>query len=580
MLSAIKEIGEIAKIKPRTIIQNQNSKILSILINTNQKKYEGIDIEDFDSTKQEIYLFSNRASKGNAPYPFCPLNFKYYERTFNKVLVWLTNSEKYIYKDNADEALKSLVYNATHILKSLRNEILKDLSVKINELSRKAPLYLTAKINGQFLGEFEFFKNCLQSVKIKKIKRSSNIATCSICGNQDIEVSGKCDVFKFYTIDKPGFIAGGFKELTAWKNFPVCNDCYLALQNGRKYLEDNLSFSFYGFNYLLIPNLLIADKSNLSKLLDILSTTKKEISLKRRTVRKITSDEGEILDLLSNQNDLLTVNFLFLQKIQSAERIVLAIDDVFPSRIKKIFEAKEAIDSLFQNNQEKGFTFATIRTFFARSDENKKSTDLDKYFLGIVHAIFKGEEMSFPFLAKFIMTALRKEILKEDNYFLLRIKDALMVISFLEKLGIIRFREVNIMDNNLFDNIFHRYGNSFATPTKRGVFLIGVLTQLLLKKQFSERNTKPPFIKKLKGLKMDERDIKGLLPQIINKLEEYDGFDTGKQKIAEEAAKYLLEAGENWKLSIDEINFYFACGMLLADEIANIVYNNSIIKEA
>ncbi|NPV83201.1 MAG: TIGR02556 family CRISPR-associated protein [Candidatus Aminicenantes bacterium] len=579
-MSAIKEIGEIAKTKPKTTITNQNSKILSILINTKQKRYEGIDIEDFDSTKQEFYLFSDRASKGNAPYPFCPLNFKYYERTFNKVLVWLTNSEKYIYKDNADDALKSLVYNATHILKSQRNEILKDLSGKINEIPRKTTLYLTAKIDGHFLGEYDFFKSFPQLVKTEKRKRSSNISTCSICGNHNKEVSGKSDVFKFYTIDKPGFIAGGFKELTAWKNFPVCNDCYLALQNGRKYLEDNLRFSFYGFNYLLIPKLLITDKSKLSELLDILSTTKKEISLKHRTIRKITSDEEDILDLFSNQNDLLTVNFLFLQNIQSAERIVLAIDDVFPSRIKKIFEAKEEIDSLFQNYQENGFTFATIRNFFSRSDENKKSTDLDKYFLEIVHAIFKGEEINFPFLAKFIMPVLRKELLKEDNHLFFRVRDALMLMSFLEKIGIIKFREVSIMEINAFDSIFNRYGNSFASPIKRGVFLIGVLTQLLLNKQSSERNTKPPFIKKLKGLKMDERDIKGLLPQIINKMEEYDALDTGKQRIAKEASKYLLEAGENWKLSIDEINYYFACGMCLANEIANIVYNNPIIKEA
>lgn len=94
MLSAIKEIGEVAKTNPKTTITNQNSKILSILININQKRYEGIDIEDFDSTKQEFYLFSDRASKGNDPYPFCPLKFKYYERTFNKVLVWLTNYGK------------------------------------------------------------------------------------------------------------------------------------------------------------------------------------------------------------------------------------------------------------------------------------------------------------------------------------------------------------------------------------------------------------------------------------------------------------------------------------------------------
>lgn len=71
---------------------------------------------------------------------------------------------------------------------------------------------------------------------------------------------------------------------------------------------------------------------------------------------------------------------------------------------------------------------------------------------------------------------------------------------------------------------------------------------------------------------MDEKDIKALLPEVQNKLEEYESFDKGKRDIASEASKYLLEAGERWRMSIDEINFYFACGMNLADDIAAVVY--------
>jgi len=46
---------------------------------------------------------------------------------------------------------------------------------------------------------------------------------------------------------------------------------------------------------------------------------------------------------------------------------------------------------------------------------------------------------------------------------------------------------------------------------------------------------------------MNEKDIKALLPQIQNKFEDYDAFDKGKRIIAKEAAKYLLNAGEDWK---------------------------------
>ena len=135
------------------------------------------------------------------------------------------------------------------------------------------------------------------------------------------------------------------------------------------------------------------------------------------------------------------------------------------------------------------------------------------------------------------------------------------------------------MQQSTFESIFIKYGKSLNTPQKRGIFLLGVLTQMLLNKQYSERNSKPPFMKKLKSLKMDERDIKALLPEVQNKLEEYESFDKGKRIIAQEASKYLLEAGDGWKISVDEINFYFACGMNLSEEIANVVYSKQEEKE-
>lgn len=79
-------------------------------------------------------------------------------------------------------------------------------------------------------------------------------------------------------------------------------------------------------------------------------------------------------------------------------------------------------------------------------------------------------------------------------------------------------------------------------------------------------------MKQLQGLKLNEKEIKGLLPKVQNKLEEYKSFDKGKREIAEAVSFYLLEAGNNWKLSNDEINFFFASGMNLVNEIANIVY--------
>jgi CRISPR-associated protein Csh1 len=194
---------------------------------------------------------------------------------------------------------------------------------------------------------------------------------------------------------------------------------------------------------------------------------------------------------------------------------------------------------------------------------------LDKYFLEIVDAVFLGKKIDFSFLAKFYMQVIRREF-ANDGYYLFRINDAMMCTSFFEKLQLIDFEEVH-MEKSSFEEFFTKYGKSFSKPERRGIFLLGILTQMLLNKQYTERSSKP-FMKKLKNLKMNEIDIKGLLAEVQNKLEEYDSFDKGKRQIAEEASKYLLEAGDNWKMSVDEINYYFACGLNLADKIAEIVY--------
>ncbi len=574
MLSAIKDIGDLVSKKGLSNERAIDGKILSIVINAdNLSAY--IDIEDFDSDKANLYLFSPGSSKGNAPSPFSPLNRKDPGKTYKKIKRWF---KKCVEMDGIGEDDKTFLTTINKILDSNKDSIMDAIKDKIEELPKKKGegIYLTVKFKGdkKYIGEYDVFRKGIESFAAAKLKKSaSKDQVCSVCGLKKNEVSGKTNIFKFYTIDKPGFIAGGFEEALAWRNFPVCLDCKESLENGRKFIDSKLNFRFYGISYYLIPRLLLSDTDVLQEILNILSDTTKVVALKERIKKRLTNDENEILEYLSETKDIITLNFLFLQREQSAERILLLIEDVFPSRIRKIFEAKEYVDEIFDDN----FNFGRIRTFYSKSDEEKRKSDLNKYFLEIVDSVFKGRNLEFSFLVKFYMAIIRKEFIK-DGYFSFRVKDALMNTMFFENLDLITFEEARDMDESIFDSVFTQYGKSFGSPAKRGVFLLGALTNLLLNKQWNERNAKP-FMKKLKGLKMDERDIKALLPEVQNKLEEYGSFDKGKKQIASEASRYLLEAGDGWKLSVDEINFYFACGMNLSERIAGIVYQNNTKEE-
>jgi CRISPR-associated protein Csh1 len=87
-----------------------------------------------------------------------------------------------------------------------------------------------------------------------------------------------------------------------------------------------------------------------------------------------------------------------------------------------------------------------------------------------------------------------------------------------------------------------------------------VLTNFLLGLQYAKRGS-TPFRTKLHGLKLNERKVKRLLPEIIEKLRAYD---VAYPELEELISKYFVEADENgWKISDDEISYYFALGLNL-----------------
>jgi len=595
MLSAIREIGKwqinkSGKEELEILIKEPKfkagGKVVFIKIDIDKNAFNDVELEDYDSTKIQRYLFRGGVSQGPNPTPVANIpnvkKGKSEEETHKNLETQIRKTfegkiQKWFEKHSSEEK-ENFLENIKKILSDNEDKITKAIWVCIKDIDKKEGKLLTIKIKQdnewKYIGDFNIFRKLLKEIETQKtVGISASDKDCSICGIRKVLVSGDFSVFKFYTIDKPGFITGGFNENLAWRNFPVCLECKLELEEGRKFIENNLAYGFYGLRYFLIPKLLLGNMNIKAEVIDILLDSNKIVSLKDRVKKRITDANNEILEMLADEKDVLTLNFLFLRKEQSAERILLLIEDVFPSRIKKIFEAKEDVEKIFNED----FNFGRIRTFFSKSSEGKRENDLNKYFLEIVDNVFKGTKLDFSFLVDFYMRKIQRDFIdydskgKEKYNFYWSVKEALMTVLFFENLGQITFEEVEDMEESIFEDVFKKYGGTFALPVKRGLFLAGALTQMLLNKQAKERGAKP-FIKKLKGLKMDEKDIKALLPAVQNKFEEYNSFGKGKKLVAEEAYNYLFASGDNWRLSVDEINFYFAGGMNLIRKIKDIIY--------
>lgn len=614
MIEAIKRIGEYAVEKEGKSIDdpidilvdnpaNRDTKnILFIVLESGRDgfEYRGVEPEEYSKDKLGKYIYKKgEGARGTDMTPISMVTG--IERTFEtKILQWF---EKYD-KPRSDEEINFLVKIGTCIRQN-KDEILNDL--KGNQ--DKGNNIISLKIDNKYLGDYDVFRRILVDrakenfySKYGKVSKSEN-QLCSVCNQRMAEVYGFVDTYKFYTVDKPGFVSGGFQQADAWKNYPVCLNCALTLEEGKKYLGTSMNFNFYGFRYLLIPKSVSeVDKETKEETFKIMER-QQDPKFREKEITRLTSDENEILELMSKQKNYLDINFMFYDAPRGYDgavfNILLYIEDILPSRLNTLFKVKKDVDSveifkecmipIFENKKKIGerpleFNFSIPRTFFPRVSDNRA---YDKYFLDIVNKIFTNKLIDYNFLMSFIMQKIREDFIN-DNPTKISILKGFMLLNYLNVLGIIKLKERREMNNKeaeenweIFEGVasnegkeidqkivsfFSRFGDFFDSDAKKAVFLEGVLVQKLLNIQrlpevSNAQPGKEPFRPRLKGLKLDEKQVKKLLPEIQNKLEEY-----GKnyyRPLESIISKHFISAGNGWKMSNDEINFYFVLGMNL-----------------
>ena len=599
MIEAIRNIGEYALEKEGKSVNdplkifidnpaNKNTKnILFIHLKEENRefKYINVEIEEYSKEKLDQYLYKKGAPNGTDITPTSMI--VKIEKTFNiKILNWFLK-----YYSDKNNQKNSMLQNIYLTLKENKEKILQDLKNKFEKENN----IISFKIDGKYLGDLEIFRNILVNdasenyyKKFGKISKSKD-KLCSVCKKETKEVYGFVSTFNFYTVDKPGFVSGGFRQKDTWKNYPVCLNCALTLEEGKKYLGDNLSFNFYGFKYLLIPKFIKGIRKDIQKDIFKGMELQKDPRFGKKIIKLLTNDEKEVLEIISEQKNYLNNNFLFYSAPKGFNgavfNILLYIEDILPSRLKRLFEVKEIIDqeeifincmvSTFNDKGKKDnekpleFNFGILRTFFPKVSNNRT---YNKYFLDITNKVFNDKPVEYDFLLNFIVRKIRDDFVKNYSTKINALK-AFMLLNYLKELKILKFKkEVRMETDNLFaqekqkgeekvELFFNKYFDFFNNNAKKAIFLVGVLSQYLLNIQYQERKA-TPFRVKLKGLKLDEKQIKKLLPEIQNKLEEY-----GKnyyRDLESIISNYFVSSGSGWNVTNDEISFYFVLGMNLS----------------
>ncbi len=591
----------------RDFVQNPNekgniSKVFEIILKQHGKDfvYEKVNVSEFSETRLMKYLYRHGSSRGSDVTPTSKFAGDMKKTFKNKIHKCIGDIEKEKTSIGLTSDEQKIIMQINTTLATSEKDIIINLQKQLEDIDQKEGSILTLIFSGnegkQYIGDMELFKKILQNKAKEKYykqygkKSLGQNQLCSVCHENQKEVYGFVNTYNFYTVDKPGFVSGGFKQQDAWKNYPVCYNCAVDLEQGKKYLNENLSFNFYGFNYLLIPKFITGKLINESMdiLEDAFEQKTSEIlksGFEKNFRYRLTSAENEILGLISKQEDHISFDFLFYAEKQAAFNILLHIEDVLPSRLKQLFQIKTHIDQIdiFKrvktDKKDEGkrlvFNFGILRDFFPII--SKKRT-YNKNFLELAGKIFSYKAIDYNFIMQAIVGKIRPVFINNKSTEILCLK-GYMLLNFLAELGILSKGSVK-MDIKIIDDLkesfsskdktysekierfFAAHGGFFDCAPKKACFLTGVLVRKVLNIQFKANNA-TPFQKKLYGLRLSESIIKNISKEAQAKLEQYK--KNYYRELEAIISQYMTIGDKNWPITNDEISFYFTTGMNLAD---------------
>lgn len=544
-------------------------------------KYKGIDYEEFSERWLSRYAYKKAdGANGGDHTPTSILNLKNPDKTLRNIMKSLRRILDYIEDKNNSDFL--LLNNSYDQINNTLNDIAEHIQDKLKSLNlpkkEGAIATLVFLENGleRYIGDFPVIIKYLEKINDERFykkykKESKGTSICYYCHEQK-EVFGFVNTYNFYTVDKKSFVTGGFKQENSWINYPVCSNCAHILEAGKKYIYNNLRSKFAGFNYLVIPKVIIPEKNVLDDMHFILTELEKgkKFSTSESIKDNLLNSEDEFIELMQCNSNNMNYNILIYKEENAAFRILLFIEDVVPSRIKNILRIKEQVDkeylSLFDSLKQNKFTFDKFRYFFPN---NKEEGNHDKSFLEILNNIFKDKRISYDFLLSRIMDKTRRLFYRGEEFeFYTSVLQGLMCILFIDKLQLFNGKKKGV-DNSMLDindkklqyiEFFESNKEVFDGSGKKAAFLTGVLANKLMNIQFKEKKSKP-FYSRLNGLKLDEKLLRRVYVEAINKLNEYD---KNYYVVLEELiGEYMIRPID---LTDDEISFYFTLGLSLSNK--------------
>ena len=327
------------------------------------------------------------------------------EAAVNELKQWLCGESEKISVSEIEEIKKikaSRLYKLKHaMLESLEREgvlapgavacIFQGVLARVEELAdlwndkkRSYMLVFGVRQDNQFLYPKEvpafraFFQKKLgERMQAKKENSLAQKHCCAVCGQEAGQVISIDKLFAFATFDKASFLPGaqdysGAKD----KVYPLCLSCYQQAFAGRQVVKERFrdiktipkNGKLSGVTLDIIPEFVFGEGTLRKKIEgNVQAFLKQGLVTEERSFRRLVK-----------QGDSLVYHFLFWEQNNKQERIHFLLEDVPPSRLRRILTLWQSV----------------CQRHLPLKEEETQTRDLDHLFRLLYHCLMSlvGEE--------------------------------------------------------------------------------------------------------------------------------------------------------------------------------------------
>jgi CRISPR-associated protein Csh1 len=363
-----------------------------------------------------------------------------------------------------------------------------------------------AHLQEQFLGPFA--------------KGGHRAGHCSVCGESKEAVYGNYAVLACYNLDKPGSIAGGFRERQAHRNLPVCADCTFALAEALAFSERHLSSTMAGQSYLVLP---YTNDENVRQELQQ-SLQKKPQLFELGNARDLVADQLDLVEEFSDRGDQLALALVFYEAKHAAWRILAEVQQVLPSRlqalhqaVKHITAAEDLVEPAKDGDRPVLINAGTFRQF--------ASGDTLRAWLV---ALFEGQPLERRHFLHFLVAKLTAIGRSKPNLLPWMTRHAWGLYRYAVETGLILVKHpkedamtADVTPNSPYGRYVDQHPEFFHGPETVVAFLTGCYAATVAYIQYSVRGASP-FTKKFVGRLLSRETLRRLYREGHDKLAQYD----------------------------------------------------------